>query len=277
MAVLDFRDGADPLVVLTRQLIDAADRPDRDKPYGIYYISSESAFSSLGRFVEREVFREVFGNDDHAMDTEYGPFEPVSDFILAVDQRIEEPAGVMRLIRPNPRGLKTLIDVAADPRWGTDESDFIAHHEPESGMGGVHDIATLAVRGGWTGDSPDLRPSHALYAGLYRWCLANSIELLVGAIDVAVASLLVGLRFPMEPLCDLPAVEYLGSEETRPYVISVPEARRRMRVDTELRSLLFGDLVDREFSFPPIELDAEGIDLQAELRTTRQPRAVWSR
>ena len=265
MAVIDLRDGMDPVRILTRQLIEAADRPDAEKPYGVYFVGSASRFSPLARTVEREVFAEVFGNDDHTMDREYGPFEDASDFVIVVDHSIEEPSGALRMIRPNPNGLKTLIDVELEPRWGRSHSDFIAFHEPSRGMEGVHDVATIAVRGGWTNASPDLKTSHALYAGLYWWSITNDVELLVSAIDESVAGLLEALSIPLEPLCGLPALEYLGSAATRPYVIWVSETLRRMRVDPQIRSLLVGELVLSDFSFPPIDLDAPDINLQGEL------------
>ena len=265
MVVLDLRDGVDPLRGLTRQLVDAADRPDRGKSFGVYFLSAESVFSPLARFVEREVFLKRFGNDDTTMEVEYGPFDSASDFILCVDHAVEEPTGVLRLIRPNREGLKTLHDVAAEPRWAASEDQFIELHQPAGGMAGVHDLVTFAVRDDWTAASSAAQSSYALYAGLYRWCVANDIDLLIGAIDEAVADLLDALSVPLAPLCGLPAIDYLGSPATRPYVISVGEARRRMRDDAALRAVLTGDAVERNFSFPPIELDAPDADLQAEL------------
>ncbi len=267
MTVIDVRDGIDPIRVLTRQLIQHADRADKHKRHGVYFVSSANEFSALARSVEREVFGEIFANDAHTMDEEYGPFEESSDFILVVDHSIEEPTGVLRVIHPSDRGLKTLNDVESDPRWARTEADFVAFHQPEAGMGGVHDMATFAVRGGWTGAAPDLKSSHALYAGLYWWSIANDIELLIGAIDENVAGLLAAVSIPLEPLCGLPAVEYLGSAATRPYVISLPEARRLTRVDPDFRAMVVGELVIKDFSFPAIELDDVDLDLQAEFHS----------
>lgn len=267
MVVLDLREGVDPVRELTLQMLERAGRPDLAKPYGVYFLPSDSPYSPLARFVEREVFLQRFGNDDLTMDEEYGPFERCSDFVLCVDHFRLEPTGVMRVIRPGPEGLKTLHDVESEPRWGVSLQRFLDIHRPEGGINSVHDVATFAVRGGWTESATAAASSHALYAGLYRWSVAAEVELLVAAIDEIVASLLRALRIPLEPLCGLPAIEYLGSEATRPYVISIPDATRLTREDEAFRSLMSGEEVERDYSFPPLDLStASSLDLQTENR-----------
>ena len=271
MAVIDLRDGADALRELTGGLIVASGRRDADKSVGVYFVPSDGEFSALARFVEREVFLAWFGNDAVTMDREYDPFEEASEFIVCVDHHLREPAGVIRLLRPNDLGLKTLLDIAVEPAWGTSEADFLAYHRPAGGMQAVVDIATLAVRSGSAGRAAS-QVSQALYAGLYRWSVSNGTELLIGALDSAVYDLLTLLGIPIEPLCGLPAAEYLGSPSTTPIVISVSEARRRMRVEPELRSLLLGEDLEPYYSMPAIELRGQTIDARSHLFADPTPR-----
>lgn len=265
MAVIDLRDGMDPLVELSSQLVEAR-RSDVAKPFGIYFVPGDDPFSALARFVERTVFQQWFANDEATMETEYGPFEAASDFILCVDHEQMQPAGTFRVLRPNPQGLKTLIDVAAEPGWGAGEEEFLAYHKPRDGMARIFDAATLAVRPEWTG-SAGAQVSHALYAGLYTWCMAHDADMLVSAIDTAVVELLLGLGVPVEPLCGLPAKEYLGSPSTLPIVLDGELLRQRMRDDPELRSLLLGEGVSSWVSLPVIDLRGEQVDLRADLYT----------
>jgi len=79
--------------------------------------------------------------------------------------------------------------------------------------------------------------------------------LLVAALYESVADLLRATDLPIEPLCNLPAIEYLGSPATRPYVINwntIDAARHR---SPRLMGVLMGGMVDKEFSLPPIDLD----------------------
>lgn len=264
MTVIDLRDGANAVRALTSRLLAAEGRPDAEKPLGLYFVPSDSEFSPLAHLVEREVFLAWFDNDAATMDREYGPFEAASEFLLCIDHHRREPAGMVRLLRPNGLGLKTLIDVAVAPSWGASQADFLAHHRPAGGMDAVVDIASLAVRSAWTGRAAS-QVSQALYAGLYRWSISNSTELLVGALDSAVFELLTALGIPIRPLCGLPAAEYLGSPSTTPIVISVSEARRRMRVEPELRALLLGEDLEPDYSMPPIVLGGRVVDVRRHL------------
>ncbi|HUO41006.1 MAG TPA: hypothetical protein VMU34_25595, partial [Mycobacterium sp.] len=68
-------------------------------------------FANIARQVEREVFEDSWGNDAANMKDEYGPYDESSLFFLALDTHEQEPAGVIRMIRNSPAGLKTLVDL----------------------------------------------------------------------------------------------------------------------------------------------------------------------
>lgn len=252
MAVLDLR-GENPVQDLTQAFLRASGRTDLDKHYGIYFVHGDDEYAPLAKMIEREVFNDWFANDEAIMDAEYNHFDATSDFVLCIDHERCEPAGTIRVIRPSEVGLKTLIDLEAEPRWGLDPDTVIAHHPCPSGLGGTHDIATLAVRPDWSGGS-GLRISHALYCGLYRWALGTGIEQFVGMLDLTPVELVRSIGIGVHPLCGLPALEYLGSPATMPVLISVIETVAAMRVDPVLRDLLSGAAALDQFSMPPITL-----------------------
>ncbi len=240
---------------LTRQLMSRVDRPDLYKPFGLYFASSLGDWGPLARFVEREVFALRFGNDADVMDREYGPYEESSFFVLVVDHRRAEPVGEFRVIEASPVGFKTLTDIEREPGWGSTLDDFVTQHRPAGDLSHVIDAATLAVRAEWSASRTGALASIALYGGLFRACIAIRAELLVTAIDEAVADMVRWLKIPIEPLCDLPAIEYLGSPATRPYVIKWETIDADRRSSPALMGMLMGGAVDDEYSLPPIDLD----------------------
>jgi hypothetical protein len=76
-----------------------------------FQIEGTDPFSNIARQVEREVFEDSWGNDPTTMKNEYGPYDESSVFFLTVDTHKNVPAGVLRMIRNSPAGLKTLVDL----------------------------------------------------------------------------------------------------------------------------------------------------------------------
>jgi len=221
---------------------------------GLYFASSDGDWAPLARFVERLVFLDRFGNDSAEMQAEYDKFEPHSFFILAVDHIECEPVGMIRIIEQSDVGLKTLNDVEATPGWGTTEQQFLVRHCPDDDPDRILDIATLAVRSDWTSTQSGMLTAAALYGGVYRCAHALNSRQVVATLDLAVADLLRSVDVPLDPICDLPAIEYLGSPQTKPYVIQVGLAETMMRTNQKLTGVLMGGLVDHDFSLPPIDL-----------------------
>jgi len=221
---------------------------------GLYFVSSDGDWASLARFVERRVFLERFGNEKSVMRAEYDRFEPHSFFILAIDHNELEPVGMIRMIQQSEVGLKTLVDVESTPGWGASEQEFLSRHCKSGSSGQILDVATLAVRSDWTSTGSGMLTAAALYGGVYRCAHAINSPQVVATLDVAVADLLRAVDVPLDPICDLPAIEYLGSPQTRPYVIQVGLAETMMRSNQKLSSVLMGGLVEHDFSLPPIDL-----------------------
>ena len=67
--------------------------------------------ADIARQLEREVFQDSWGNDAATMKQEYGPYDDSSTFFLAIDTQAQQPAGVLRMIRNSPAGLKTIVDL----------------------------------------------------------------------------------------------------------------------------------------------------------------------
>lgn len=76
-----------------------------------FEIDGTDPFANIARQLEREVFQDSWGNDSATMKKEYGPYDESSVFFLAVDTKAKMPAGVLRMIRNSPAGLKTLVDL----------------------------------------------------------------------------------------------------------------------------------------------------------------------
>jgi hypothetical protein len=258
-SLIDLADGVDSLRNLTLQYLSEVGRTDRaDKKFGIYFVSSHSEFAPLARFVERQVFGRVFGNDQATMDREYDPYEDASFFVLVVDHRRIEPAGVLRAIRPSSAGHKTIRDLAAVPEWSVTFRELSDYH------GGVDaddvwDLATLAVRDQWTEGASGSHVSAALYHGIYIASLMAGVDHWVCMLDEAVADLVRAAEVPLRRICDLPAMEYLGSPATAPYIVHLAECAIVAVSAGELgRMLAFGEGLAEEFSLPPIDLRGDG-------------------
>ncbi len=255
MVDIDLTVGAEQRRYLVNELRSRVNRPDSTKHFGLYFVASHSDFAPLARFVERSVFLRQFGNDDEEMDREYGPFEASSFFILAVDHHQSEPIGAIRIIEQSVAGLKTLADIEMEAAWGTSPDQFVSQHCGTDDPDRVIDVATLAVRSEWSATATGMLTAAALYGGIYRVTYAVRSRQVVSALDESVADLLRSVHIPLDPICDLPAIEYLGSPATRPYVIQVGEAESVMRTNETLLGVLMGGIVDKQYSLPPIDLD----------------------
>jgi hypothetical protein len=254
-ALIDLADGFDPLHSLTSQYLSEVGRSDRaEKKFGIYYVSSHSEYAPLCRFVERDVFRRAFSNDSATMDREYDPFEDASFFVLVVDHQRLEPAGVLRAIRPSGAGHKTIRDLASVPELSVSLDDVSQYHDGVS-ADDLWDLATLAVRDQWTYTAIGSHVSAALYHGIYRAALMAGVGHWVCALDEVVADLIRAAEVPLRRVCGLPAVEYLGSPATAPYIVHLAECAAIARSAGALgRMLAFGDGLTKDFSLPPIDL-----------------------
>jgi hypothetical protein len=79
--------------------------------FACFELEGTDPYANIARQVEREVFEGSWGNDSVTMKQEYGPYDESSVFFLAIDTQAKRPAGVLRMIRNSPAGLKTIVDL----------------------------------------------------------------------------------------------------------------------------------------------------------------------
>ena len=185
------------------------------QPFGVYVCRSHERGAELGRFVERGVFLEVFGNTPEQLAHEYDQYEPGSIFITVVDHARRVPCGMMRVLVPSPAGFKSLDDVLVG--WGEPLPELLGRVDDQWDLDRVWDLATLAV-------SPEYRGEAAL--GLVTQALLQTLTMLgagwgvdryVAILDVPVLRMLqwrIGRPFDAFPGVD--AREYLGSAASKP-------------------------------------------------------------
>jgi len=95
---------------LTQAFLSTRHLPSGDR-FVCFELEGTDRFANIARQLEREVFETSWGNDPDTMKNEYGPYDDSSLFFLAVDTHKNAPAGVLRMIRNSPAGLKTLVDL----------------------------------------------------------------------------------------------------------------------------------------------------------------------
>jgi hypothetical protein len=201
-----------------------AQRPLRgDGRFGCYRIADSSPYSDLARAVECEVFQEFFGNDPEVMTEAYANYETHSTFLLAVDRKLEQPAGALRIISNSATGLKTLNDIAEAP-LSLPTAKVRLHH----GIGDLDacwDVGTLAVLRDYRGQASDHYVSTMLYGLFYDEAVRQGIEHVVTILDKhAYKQLTEVLGVPFVPIAGSEPFNYLGSENSRAAYMHVPGA-----------------------------------------------------
>jgi len=185
------------------------------QPFGIYVSRSDEPGAELGRFVERGVFLEVFGNTPELLADEYDRYEPGSVFVTVVDHARRVPCGMMRVLVPSPVGFKSLDDVVDG--WGVPLPELLARVDGHWDLGRVWDLATLAVAPEYRGEAALGLVTQGLLQGLTMLGEGWGVDRYVAILDVPVLRMLqwrIGrpfLAFPgIEPR------EYLGSVASAP-------------------------------------------------------------
>jgi hypothetical protein len=182
----------------------------------------------------------------------YAPYEASSHFYLIADRAEQCVAGVLRVIKSSPAGLKTLNDIEQAP-LRIPRDLVMAHYEIDS-LENCWDIATLAVPKEYRLPSMEQHVSALLYRALYADICRRQVEHAVSVMDRrAYRHLTHLLGFPFRPILGAPAFGYLGSASSYAVHVFVPEAKaalehRRLQlqrsglrsVDDYLNLMLFG-------------------------------------
>ncbi len=164
---------------------------------------------AAARACEADVFLDHYGNTAEQWAHEYGPYDASSAFIT-----ITEPGGdalaAMRIILPNPLGLKSVADVARPP-WSIDGDRAVraAGMTPDQ----TWDVATIALR---PGASRGGLLTSALYRALLLGIRANDVRWIVMIMDVRARRVLNMAGLNTQTLPGATIAPYLGSDASVP-------------------------------------------------------------
>ena len=233
-------DGADLDLVRheLQQLVDEVTLPDPAAPFGAYIWSSSEPGAELGRYLEREVFAEFFGNSPEMLADEYGPYDDASSFFCVVDHRRSLPAGVLRVLSPSAAGFKSLHDI--ERVWSQPLEDVTARTGVEFEPTRMWDVATLAVHAEYRGAATSGLVSLALYQALVTASLQCGVDWWVTVLDVVVLDLIQSqCQSPFSYFRGLGPMSYLDSPSSVPVWCDVPGWERRIaEVDPPMHELL---------------------------------------
>jgi hypothetical protein len=185
------------------------------QPFGVYVSRFDEPGAELGRFVERSVFLEVFGNTRELLAREYDQYESGSVFITVVDHARRVPAGTMRVLVPSSAGFKSLNDAVAE--WGLPLDQLLANVDDRWDLTRLWDLATLAVSAEYRGDAALGFVTQGLLQAMAKLGEACDVDRCVAILDVPVLRMLQWrLGRPFESFAGVDAREYLGSAASMP-------------------------------------------------------------
>ncbi len=195
---------------------------DSEAPFALLTLEGDSPYARVARALEGQVFGEWFDNGEDQMTREYGPYEDVSKFFLLVDRSGSVPAGVVRIIHPSDKGLKSVNDLSTEKARTPDGKPVtdltMAEVFDEFGIDEARtlDVATIAANPAYSKkeSGSDLVLSslmRALYH--YAYLQGNDYDNLVAIIDEKPLGRLESVGSPIHttPKIARP-FEYLGAK-----------------------------------------------------------------
>ncbi len=197
-----------------------------DKPYVVYQIDGRDPCSRLARAVELEVFQQYFpSNNETLMQEEYGEFENCT-FLLIVDLQSNTPVGMMRLLRNQPSGLKSIIDIESPKHaWKKPLTEVFAENDlKETDLDNTVDVATIAIRDKYQGQE-ELRAG--LFHALHSYIIDNHLTTLVTILDDVVRRHLQRFGCYFNEYQGVGSAPYLDSKASTPCYISFEEMMQR--------------------------------------------------
>jgi hypothetical protein len=239
---------------------------DVAEPLGAYVFGPHDAGAELGRLVERAVFLEAFGNTSEMLDDEYSPYEQSSLYFCVVDHRRRTPAGMIRIILPDPpvagsggaAGLKSLVDLEAC--WGEPATALLARTRVPLAPPPTWDNATLTVMPAYRGSSAAGLVSLGLYQSVVRAARQAGIDWMVAILDLAVYRMS-RQRFqsPFVPFAE--ARTYLGSQASLPVSLHVSDWKRRLGAnDAAIHDIVF-EATGLEAAMRPLDLASPTLEI----------------
>lgn len=226
---------------LTANLIkERAENLPENSQYITFEINGDDKYSNIGRYIERAVFEEAFGNDAEEMDREYGPYDSVSRFFISVDSVNSKPVGVIRVIQNSPAGLKTLNDVRNEPfNLSTDKIKSFYGIDDLNQVWDIGTIAALPENIASKGIS-----SIQLYRATYMSAIKHNVKHWVSVVDdMALKMMKTRFGLPFEPLADSEPAPYLGSDKSYAVYAYVPDFYEKMSVYMSSKTSPLGRIV----------------------------------
>jgi hypothetical protein len=180
-----------------------------------FEVEGSDPFANIARQVEREVFEDAFGNDSVMLTNEYEPYEESSLFFLAVDTHARMPAGVLRMIRNSPAGLKTLVDLedrTKTPR--TVRTEDVRRYHGIDDLDRCWDGATSAVRRRYRRRWANIHVE--VLQCWYAAAMRENVEHLVSILDAPVFKVARDfLGVPLVPLADTAPFTYMDAPNSQ--------------------------------------------------------------
>jgi hypothetical protein len=209
------------------------------EPFGAYIFGPAELGADLGRYLERQVFLEAFGNTEEQLAEEYGRYEQSSLFLVVVDHLRRLPAGVIRVVQNSPAGHKSLNDL--EPVWGEPAHALMRRTGLSFGPERIWDVATLAAPPEYRAKATGGLVTMGLYQTLTMAARASGIDLLVAILDLPVFRM---LRWKMRMIfAGYNGVEpksYLGSPASIPAWCDLIYSDRHLAaVDPDLHGILY--------------------------------------
>jgi hypothetical protein len=224
---------------LTEEFLHTKTVPVGDR-FVCFEIEGTDPFANIARQIEREVFEDTFGNDPAMLTNEYRRYEESSLFFLVVDTEAREPAGVLRMIRNSPAGLKTLVDMEDPTKTPTAvrTDDVLRFHRIDD-LDRCWDGATSAVPRRYRRRLATIHVE--VLRCWYAAALREDVEHFVSILDAPVFK--VARQFlgvPLVALADTPPFTYMDAPNSQAVYASVSSslaiaARVNRRVGQKIR------------------------------------------
>lgn len=241
-----------------RRLTEHIIGPQALEPFGAYMFQTDEPGAELGRFVERAVFLESFGNTPEQLAEEYAPYEDHSVFICVIDQIRKLPVGVMRVLLPySEDSFKSLADI--ESVWGMAPRQLMDQTGVSIDLSKTWDIATLAVLPDYRAKATGGLVAMGLYQTLTLTSRQCGVEWYVAILDMPVFRM---LRWKLQQIFvgykGISPMPYLGSPASMPAWCDVIDAEIKLRKDPSLHEVL-----------------VQGIGLEAAMRRVDMDCTQW--
>jgi hypothetical protein len=224
--------------------------------FACFAIESTDPFANIARQLEREVFEQSWGNDSVTMKNEFGPYDESSVFFMAVDTHDRVPAGVVRMIRNSPAGLKTIVDLDDGVKSPIAPIaipvDEVMRHHGIDDLDRCWDGATAAIPRRYR------RRLAATHVQILRVmalaAMRENIQHFVAVLDAPVvraARDVLGL--PLVPLVGTPPFTHMDAPDNQAVYAHVPtllglSQRRNRKVSQKIRDCFAANTLPSEFA-----------------------------